>query len=380
MASACDRPPPTAAYVHVPFCVHRCGYCNFTLVAGRDDLVSPYLQAIERELQRLDRPYPVKTLFFGGGTPTRLTPEQLAQLFQIVLAWHPLAADGEFSIEANPADLCEEKLAVCRQFGVNRVSLGVQSFDDRKLAFLERDHRAEQIASAYKLVRASVRSVALDLMFGVPEESETIWQRDLEQALALEPDHLSTYGLTLERGTRFWSRWQHGQFAALDEEIQRRMYLAAHDCLSAAGFNHYEVSNFARPGHRCRHNETYWLANEYFAVGPGAARYVNGRRETNHRSPFTYLKRVLNDESPVAEVEILSPESAARERLVLGLRRLEGVRRSSFAAQSGFEMDELVGPALQRFVELGLLIDKQDLIRLTRKGLLVSDAMWADFL
>ena len=372
--------PPRAAYIHVPFCRHRCGYCNFTVVAGRDDLVDTYLQAIERELSWLKTPREVDTLFIGGGTPTHLSPVQLQQLCETVTHWFPLAGGHEFSVEANPLDLTSEKADLLASHGVNRISLGVQSFSSAKLAQLERDHRSEQIVTAFAAARRSMRSVSLDLIFGAPGETVESWQHDLQLALNLAPDHVSTYGLTFERGARFWSRLRKAEFAQVGEEDERQMYLAGIELLAQAGLEHYEVSNFAKPGHRCRHNEVYWAGGTYYAAGPGAARYVDGRRETNHRSTTTYLNRVLANRSPIAESETLSPEESARERLVFGLRRLEGVNRAEFTAETGFEIDQIVGRPLAKFANLGLLEDTGSLIRLSREGLLVSDSMWPEFL
>ena len=371
---------PRAAYVHVPFCVHRCGYCNFTLIAGRDDLIEAYLSALERELSLLVEPRPVETLFIGGGTPTHLPPAALARLLGAVRRRFPLAERGEFSVEANPAGLDAERVDILAEHGVTRMSLGAQSFDADKLAMLERDHGPADIARGVELGRKRLASVSLDLIFGTPGETLAVWRRDLESALRLTPDHVSTYGLTYERGTTFWNRLSRGRLVRLDEELERSMYAEAIDALAEAGYEHYEVSNFARPGHRCRHNEIYWAAEEYYAAGPGAAHYLAGRRETNHRSTTTWLKRVLAGESPVAESETLSPEDRAREALVLGLRRMEGVDRREFAARTGFEIDVLVGRELSRFVELGLLIGEGGRVRLTREGLFVSDAIWPAFL
>lgn len=373
-------PPPRAAYVHVPFCRHRCGYCNFTLVAGRDDLIGDYLRAIELELQNLGELREVDTLFFGGGTPTHLPPESFRQLITTVRRWFPLAEGYEFSVEANPADTNPEMLDMLAESGVNRLSLGGQSFDAAKLRMLERDHSGDQLREAVQGAKEKIASVSLDLIFGVPGESLQIWQADLAAALATQPDHISTYGLTFERGTAFWSRLVEGELGRLDEELERAMYAAAIDTLAAAGFEHYEVSNFARPGHRCRHNEVYWAGESYFAVGPGAARYAHGRREVNHRSTTTYLKRVLAGESPVAESETLEPADRAREMLVFSLRRLQGLDRAAFAAKTGFQLDTLVGEPLARMTELGLLEDDGDRVRLTREGLFVSDAIWPKFL
>jgi oxygen-independent coproporphyrinogen-3 oxidase len=274
----------------------------------------------------------------------------------------------------------EDRLAVLREFSVNRLSLGAQSFDAAKLRLLERDHLANDIRRALELARRSFPSVSLDLIFACPGEALATWAADLEAALALRPDHLSTYGLTFERGTAFWARLQKQELAEADEELQRSMYALAIDRLTQAGFEHYEVSNFARPGHRCRHNEVYWAGQSYYAAGPGAARYVNGRRETNHRSTTTYLRRVLAGQSPVAEAEELSSEDRAREALVLGLRRLEGIDRLEFAARTGFEVDELAGAAVRQFIDLGLLAADNGRMRLTREGLYVSDSLWPKIL
>lgn len=381
---AASNEKPAAAYIHVPFCRHRCGYCNFTLVARRDDLIAAYLDALAIELSWLGGPHPVQTLFLGGGTPTHLPPKQLEQLLAIVRKTFPLATNGEFSVEANPIDLCdaagEERTQVMAEAGVTRVSLGVQSFNSAKLVLLERDHQAAQIEQAVSQARTFAQSVSLDLIFGTPGEILTSWRSDLARALTLAPDHLSTYGLTFEKGTAFWTRLARGDLARAAEDDERDMYLAAIDTLTSGGFDHYEVSNFARPGHRCRHNETYWTGGQFFAAGPGAARFIAGRRETNHRSTTTYIQRVLAGQSPVSESETLAPEDAARERLVFGLRRLEGINLAEFAAATSYSVTELGGAALKRFVELELLRQTGERLSLTRAGLLVSDSIWPEFL
>lgn len=367
---------PRAAYVHVPFCAHRCGYCNFTLVAGRDDLIDAYLIALETELSALEAPKPVGTLFLGGGTPTHLPPGQLERLLRLVLSWFPLAPGGELSVEANPADICPERVSVLAAHGVNRVSLGAQSFDVAKLQLLERDHTADTIRTACDLLRPRVASLALDLIFATPGETTAGWEADLAAALELAPDHVSTYGLTFELGTRFYARRLHGQLSEGDEETWREMYLTAIETLATAGLEHYEVSNFARTGHRCRHNETYWSALPYYAAGPGAARYVAGRREVNHRSTTTYIRRLQAGQSPVAERESLAHEDRAREALVLGLRMLQGVDTGLFAARWGLSVEALGGQRLRQYLADGLLQISKGRLRLTPSGLLVSDALW----
>ena len=374
---------PTSAYIHVPFCRHRCGYCNFAVVTGRDDLVDDYLRAIEEELSRISKPQPVRTLYIGGGTPTRLPSESLDALLRLVSHWFPpLEGDryAEWTVEANPGDFSEGTIELLAERGVTRLSLGVQSLNAKKLGQLERDHTPEQVEQVLCEAKAAGLEVAVDLIFAAPGETLDDWLVDLEQAIALAPNHVSTYGLTYEQGTSFWSRRLKGTLNELGEDLQRDMYLAAIDRLTAAGLVHYEISNHAQPGCRSQHNEAYWAGEEYFAVGPGAARYIDGIRSTNHRSTTTYLKRVLAGGSPVAEQEELTPEERARERLIFGLRRLEGVERDWFHRVTGYELDALAGPTIEQHVEWGLLEDNGKRVRLTRQGLLVSDAIWPEML
>lgn len=372
--------PPRSAYIHVPFCRHRCGYCNFTLVARRDDLINQFITAIRLELEQHLTPKPIDTLSFGGGTPSHLPPGDLQQLINVVRRWFHLGNMYEFSMEANPLDMTPDRVAVMRDQGVTRLSLGVQSFDDRWLRVLERDHRKPDITNAISTAKKSFSSVSLDLIYGVPEQTVEDWARDLGAAIACEPDHISVYGLTYERGTSFWSRLQRNELTACPEERERSMYELAIEMLTAANYEHYEVSNFARPGHRCRHNEAYWTGRTYFAAGPGAARHVEGRREINHRSTTTYLRRVLGGQSPVAESEYLSHEDAARERFVFGLRRLEGIDVGEFCDEIGLSIQDLFGQSLERFIALELLERAGSHVKLTRKGLLISDSMWPELL
>jgi oxygen-independent coproporphyrinogen-3 oxidase len=288
-------PAPRAAYIHIPFCRHRCGYCNFTVIANRDDLQADYLSALELEItQSLRAPRSLDTLFIGGGTPTALSVEHLRQLCDMLRQWFSLEDRYEWTIEANPADLDLAKLEVLSAAGVNRISLGAQSFQSAKLQRLERDHCGADVEHCVREARSRFDSVALDLIFAVPGESVADWQTDLDQAMRLQPDHLSVYGLTIEKGTVFWNRAARGDLIPIGEEQQRAMYELARTVLVEAGWEHYEVSNYARPGHHCRHNTTYWVGDPYFAFGAGAARYVDGWRETNHRSTRNYLQRMMN--------------------------------------------------------------------------------------
>lgn len=375
-----DRSLPRSAYVHVPFCRHRCGYCNFTVLAGRDDLIERFLSTLATELSASHSPAPVDTLFIGGGTPTHLPTRQLSRLLEIVVAAFPPEPCAEFSVEANPADVSREKMELLARFGVNRCSLGVQSFDPVKLSVLERDHRRPEISRAFELARQFMPSVSLDLIFGAPGETAAGWLRDLELAVDTGCTHLSTYGLTFEKGTSFWSRRHRDELQAVEEEVERRMYVQAIDRLTAAGFEHYEVSNFCRPGFACRHNLVYWQGGEYFAAGPGASRHVDGERSTNHRSTTAWMRKIQSGTSAVWESERLSAEDKARERLVFGLRMIAGIDKAEFSERTGFDVEELGGTSLANFLQFGLLEEAGGRLRLTRQGLLISDSMWPSLL
>jgi oxygen-independent coproporphyrinogen-3 oxidase len=371
---------PRAAYIHVPFCAHRCGYCDFTLVAGKDHLSTDYLRALERELDGLERPREVDTLFFGGGTPTHLRLEQVRSLCALARAWFTLADGYEFSVEANPADLTDETISVLAESGVNRVSLGVQSFEAPLLQLLERDHREHDILGAVERLRRRIDNVALDLIFGVPGQSLDLWRETLERAVRLEPRHVSTYGLTYEKGTAFWTRRARGDLVPVADELERAMYGLAMDVLPAHGYRQYELSNFARPGSECRHNETYWQGLPYFGLGPGAASYMDGTRRTRHRSVTTWLQRVLTGRSGVQDTETLSPEHRAREAIMLGLRRMAGIERALFRARFGVDLEALAGPEIRRLVSAGLLEDFGDGIRLSLEGRYMADSVIVEFL
>ena len=366
---------PRAAYLHIPFCAHRCGYCDFAVAAGQDHLIELYVEAVGVELSRLESPAPVDTIFLGGGTPTYLSPDQLDRLLTSVNRWLPLRPGGEFSIEGNPESATDETVAVLAGHGVNRVSLGVQSFRADLLARLDRTHSPTHVGPALDRIRRRIGNVSLDLIFGVPGQSVADWAADLDAALAFDPDHVSTYGLTYETGTPLWKRRRHGEIVPVPEADELAMYELAMDRLPAAGLEQYEVSNFARAGRLCRHNETYWANEAYFGFGVGAARYVEGRRELNRRNTADYVRTVLAGGSPTFQSESLPPEESARETAAVQLRRTAGVIRARFRARTGFEFDALTGGRAAAYAAEGLLEDDGSAVRLTRRGRCLADAL-----
>ena len=371
---------PRHAYVHVPFCRHRCGYCDFSLVAGRDDLIDRYFAALAVELERVREPLDLDTLYLGGGTPSHLGPDGLRRLFDLLHVKLRPVAGAEVSIECNPEDVTAALAEAALACGVTRASLGAQSLDAATLRALDRSHAADDVRRAVALLGERGLAVNVDLMTAAPGQSLTAVERDLDAAIAIGPQHVSVYCLTWEKGTAFEGLRRTGALAAADEGDERAMFEAAIDRLEAAGYEHEEVSNFARPGHRCRHNEAYWDCRPWEAFGPGAARFDGRTRITNHRSPVTWMNRVLTGDDVTGDVDAMDAEAAARERLVVGLRRRAGVERAAFRASSGLDLDDLAAPAITRWVVQGLATDDGATIRLTRAGLLVSDSLWADVL
>ncbi len=380
---------PRAAYVHVPFCRHRCGYCDFSLVAGRDDLIADYLAAIERELTRLDAVpdrglgnarLELASLYLGGGTPSHLGQDGLKRLFDILHTRLRPLPDAEVTIEANPSDVTESLAAAAAACGTTRVSLGAQSLDAKTLAALDRDHAPDDVRRAVDILLGRGFTVSVDLMTAAPGQTLADVERDLDAILALGSQHLSVYCLTWEKGTQFESLRSRGTLKPADEQLERAMLERTIDRLEAAGFEHYEVSNFARPGGRCRHNETYWDCRPWEAFGPGAARFDGRVRITNHRSTTTWMRRVLAGEDFTGDCDAMTPREAAQERVVLGLRRRAGLSRADFLAASGLDLDVVAGGPIRRWIEHGLATDDGERVQLTREGLLVSDALWADVL
>lgn len=380
---------PRSVYVHVPFCRHRCGYCDFSLVANRNDLIPRYLKALRLELERefsparhsaAGLPCPVETLYIGGGTPTQLSAAELEQLLALLADYFQVEPTGEFTIEANPDLFTAEKRRVLVAAGVNRISLGVQSFDDRYLHLLERTHSAQEARDVIEQTANAFANFSLDLIYALPEQTLPHWEQTLETALAHAPPHISLYSLTYEKGTRFWSQKWHGQLASLDESLEAQMYSRALARLAEQGLQQYEISNCSRPGFESRHNQVYWTGKPYLAFGPGASRFVGGIRETNHRSPFTWMKRLEAGESPVQVLDRLPPEERARELFAVGLRRNVGVCLTTFEEITGFSADLLLGQTLDSLFNRGWLQRSDTHISLTPTGRLQADTIASELI
>lgn len=361
-------------YVHVPFCGSLCPYCAFASEAGRDGLRDRYVAAVCQEIHRaaaVHRCGPLHTVFLGGGTPSRLTPAQVGVLLEAAAAAFGLEPRAEVTLEANPDTADVGRFSAFREAGVNRLSLGVQSFSDETLRRLGRVHSAAQALEACAAARqAGFDNLSLDLIFAVPRAPVHHWHQTVEQALALDPEHLSAYSLTIEEETPFARRAARGRLHPLDEEEEAEQYEWTVRQLVGAGYEHYEVSNFARPGRRSRHNWGYWTGAEYLGVGPSAHSFLAGRRSWNATDLDTYLECVESGAPPCVGAEDIDALTALRERVWMGLRTVEGV------SLQPHERACLEGEA--RFADLraaGYLQYVGTRLRLSPRGFLLADAL-----
>ena len=368
---------PAGLYVHVPFCRQKCRYCDFysipyTSANPSTSLVTEWLHAIDQEAMLYKDKFAFfDTLYLGGGTPTLLTAEDLASLVGILRGHFALCPDAEVSLEANPNDVTLENLHLFKELGFNRISLGVQSMDDRELAFLGRTHSARQAARAMERIRASgFPGFGVDLIYGFPGQTESEWRMTLQETLAFSPNHISCYQLTVSRGTPLWEMQEAGLFEPPDEEQERALFLAASEVLEGQGFVHYEVSNFARgTPHYCRHNVKYWERVPYLGLGPSAHSFQGDMRWWNHRSVREYCRDLNRGKRPVQGSERLSDEQAELERLSLQLRTRAG---TSIRELGSREKTDRVLPGL---IETGLLEVIGERAVPTREGFLMADRL-----
>ncbi|OUM96233.1 MAG: coproporphyrinogen III oxidase [Thermobacillus sp. ZCTH02-B1] len=377
--------PPRALYIHIPFCAQRCHYCDFNTYALAGQPVDAYLEALEREMERTVEALPpekIDTVFVGGGTPTVLTPAQMARLLGAVRRWFPVAPDAEITVEANPGTVGPELLALMREGGVNRISFGVQAFDD---ALLRRLGRMHDTADAYRSValarEAGFANISIDLMFGLPGQTMDMLADSVRRAVELDLPHYSLYALKIEENTLFHTLHERGELPLSGEEEELHMYLHIMERLEAAGRRQYEISNFALPGYESRHNMTYWRNEPYYGIGAGAHGYARGVRHVNIRGVTPYIE-AARERLPRLTEEPVSEEEAMEDFMMVGLRMRDGVRDDDFAAQfGGRSIDDVFGGVIARLRDAGLLERRPDGAgwRLTDRAIPVGNEVFGAF-
>lgn len=385
---------PLAVYVHIPFCIRKCYYCDFLSAPATDETQAEYVYALCGEIRREAKEYTdyeVISVFFGGGTPSVLKAELFAGLMKVIRESFCLSESPEITVECNPGTLNKEKLTTYRKLGVNRLSIGLQSANDEELKLLGRIHTWEEFVQNYFLAReCGFDNINIDLMAALPGQTMESYSNTLSQILTLSPEHISSYGLILEEGTPFYSWFvkkedAHGKQAASlpvlpDEETECRMYEYTGEILKKNGYHRYEISNYAKTGRECRHNICYWQRTEYIGFGPGAASQIGTRRFGRERDFSAYLKCLRQNRTSIAEQESLSIEDEMEEFMFLGMRMMKGVSLSEFQEKFKQDMHEVYGRVIRKYVQLGMMEEQDGMLRLTEAGIEVSNGIFSEFL
>ena len=375
---------PNAAYIHIPFCKSKCTYCDFNSYAGMESLWEAYVEALLIEIRQTatsEQIRPLETVYFGGGTPTILPPDSLVRLLDAVADSFGLCSDAEISIEANPGTVSAESLRMLRASGFNRLSLGVQSFNDRLLRRIGRVHTAEEAVMAYEDARDSgFRNIGIDLIFALPGQDLADWESDLQELVKLLPEHASLYELTICEDTPLGKEILSGKLAVPDEDAKLDMLLMGLDALTSAGYERYEISNYAIPGFACRHNQTYWRNEAYYGFGAGACSYINGVRRSNVKAPNEYLSLLSSGGSPIDWSEITDDKQSVVETLMLALRTVEGLNLRNFARKFGYAFEDAYRQEMAELQAHKWLIVENGHMRPTNTGILMADEIAARFL
>jgi oxygen-independent coproporphyrinogen-3 oxidase len=380
-------------YIHIPFCVRKCAYCDFLSGPADRETQEAYVQALEKEIDSVEegKDRPVISVFVGGGTPSVLEAELIGRIFEKLHKKFQITPDAEITIEANPGTfnshgnqtgdegnlLSSEKFTVYRQAGINRLSLGLQSPNDRELKILGRIHTFEDFRQSYLMAReVGFANINVDLMCAIPEQTYEGWMDNLRRIAELGPEHISAYSLIVEEGTPFASR----KLILPDEDTEYRMYEDTAPLLEKYGYHQYEISNYAREGRECLHNRGYWERTDYLGLGLGAASLIGNKRFSNTGNMQEYLAKSSHPDQIRQEVQELTMQDAMGEFMFLGLRMTEGISREDFTACFGCRIEDIYGQVLKKHRDLGLLEEQSGRIYLTRKGIHVSNAVMADFL
>ncbi|SHJ46091.1 oxygen-independent coproporphyrinogen-3 oxidase [Geosporobacter subterraneus DSM 17957] len=371
-------------YIHIPFCKQKCAYCDFPSFEGREAELDDYVAALLVELKEWYIPlkdYQIKSVFLGGGTPSLLSISQLNAILEGIYRWFSLKSAAEISIEANPGTLDRVKLEYYHHHGINRLSIGLQAWQNQLLKVLGRIHTQQEFIDNYYAARAAgFKNISVDLMFGLPDQTFEDWKETLHQVLQLKPDHVSAYSLKIEEGTPFDRLYGQGKLILPEEDLERDMYHYALDLLEQHKYRHYEISNFALADKESTHNKIYWNNEEYIGLGVGAHSFLNKVRFSNVVDIRQYNERLQRQKSPVVERHQISVEEEISETIFLGLRMMEGIDRNQFLRR--FQVDPMVKYKNQilEFTGQGLLVINGDRLCLTKKGIDVSNRVFASFL
>ena len=364
-------------YVHIPFCIKKCLYCDFNSYPLLD-LQDDYIDSLLKEIANIKQEK-FKTIFIGGGTPTVLSIKNLEKILKSLSKFKA----EEFSIEANPGTIDEEKLKVIKGFGANRISIGLQAFQDRLLRKLGRIHTLDDFLMSYELARkAGFKNINVDVMFDIPDQTLDDFSETINNVIKLNPEHVSCYSLIIEKGTPYYEMDKKGELRIPDEDTDRLMYYTACEKLESNGYKQYEISNFAKEGNECRHNETYWLDEEYLGVGAGAHSYSESKRYFNVYGINDYIKKINNNGYAFnkEEIETIGKDDEMSEFMFMGLRMTEGISKKRFFNRFGIDIYDIYKDELKELIRRQLLLDKNGYIKLTIRGIDISNQVFVYFI
>lgn len=376
---------PQAIYLHVPFCEQICHYCDFNKFFLKNQPVDEYIDDVLTEMARtvsaVPPKKPIESIYLGGGTPTALTSAQLQRLLLGLHDYFPISAEVEWTVEVNPGSADHEKLQMMAAAGVNRLSIGAQTFDKQLLKAINRDHQPEDVLEQVLLARqAGISNISVDMMYALPTQTMEQWDESLNELLQLPITHVSAYSLKIEEKTVFYQKWRKGQLSLPEEEFEALMYERMRSVLTEAGLNQYEISNFAAPGFESRHNLTYWENREYYGIGAGSHGYTDGVRTINHGPLPKYMRAIAEGSLPYLETHRVTKEEKMEEFMFMGLRMRSGVSRNEFLSRYNTDIDAAFPGIIAELSERGLLTENDDRLFLTEEGLLLGNEVFEKFL
>ncbi|GEN31050.1 oxygen-independent coproporphyrinogen-3 oxidase [Cerasibacillus quisquiliarum] len=372
-----------SAYIHIPFCHHICHYCDFTKIFYNESMANDYIEALGKEMSIClpEVKSKIRTIFIGGGTPTALNLAQLEKLLQLIHQYFDVASCEEFTIEANPGDFTEEKIRLLKHFGVNRVSLGVQVFDNQLLKAIGRAHQVQDVyRSINDLTKNEFKNISIDLIYALPHQTVANFEATVKEALSFQLPHYSAYSLQVEPQTIFYNRYQKGDLHRPEQEEEVKMYNILRKNMAHQGLKQYEISNFAKPSYESKHNLTYWNNEYYYGFGAGASSYLPGKRMMNIRAIPAYMKQANKHNLPVMKVDTIGLKERLEEEFFLGLRKRSGINKRQFNEKFGFPYDRIYKKQVKELIRKNWLVEDCDSIRLTEEGLLFGNDVFQYFL
>ena len=375
-----EKKKELSLYIHIPFCKQKCFYCDFPSYASIDYLKSDYVEALCKEIEEKAIKYKIKSIFIGGGTPSYLETEEIIKILNYINKLD-LSEDIEFTMECNPGALKEEKLRAMLNGGVNRISMGLQAVQNSLLKDIGRIHSFKQFEENFNLARQiGFKNINVDLMFGLPNQKVEEWKESLETIARMNPEHISAYSLIIEEGTAFYKLWERNKLILPSEEEEREMYVITKNILKNYGYHQYEISNYSKVGSECYHNKVYWKSDEYLGLGSASTSFIDGKRIKNIENVKDYIDKINSGEDVIDDIYVNTLEDNMEEFVFMGLRMIEGINVNEFNKRFGVTIEGIYKEVIDKNINKKLLVLENDRLRLTEKGIELSNSVMSDFI